>query len=255
MKISALLSHGSGPGELVAAELDDPRSDEVIVRIEAVGVCHTDLVTRTALGNRPAVLGHEGCGIVEHLGAAVDSLQVGQRVVISFASCGSCAQCRAGHPAYCGWATALNASIVKLSGSRLSLFAAAGYVTASRPSFIPAYRTVTDCALFSCTFDLIEYIRRPPGCGTNRGMLGLTNPFGIWPACSARRSTASSLYTASDTGRPVSSSCCSMAPKKNARFCTMGPPIDPPNCWRLNCTFSRFACSVKKSFAVSLRSR
>ena len=65
MKISALLSHGSGAGELVAAELDDPRSDEVIVRIEAVGVCHTDLVTRQALGNRPAVLGHEGCGIVE----------------------------------------------------------------------------------------------------------------------------------------------------------------------------------------------
>ena len=117
MKISALLSHGSGAGELVAAELDDPRSDEVIVRIEAVGVCHTDLVTRQALGNRPAVLGHEGCGIVERLGEAVDGLQVGQRVVISFASCGSCAQCRAGHPAYCGWATALNGSGRRLDGS------------------------------------------------------------------------------------------------------------------------------------------
>ena len=99
------------------AELDGPRPDEVVVRIEAVGVCHTDLVTRRALGNRPAVLGHEGCGVVERLGTDVESLAVGDRVVISFASCGGCGLCRAGQPAYCASATALNNSGRRPDGS------------------------------------------------------------------------------------------------------------------------------------------
>ncbi|MER6672726.1 alcohol dehydrogenase catalytic domain-containing protein [Streptomyces sp. NPDC000983] len=117
MRISALLSRGAGPSELVDAELDEPRSDEVIVRIEAVGVCHTDLHTRGALRERPAVLGHEGCGTVERLGDAVDGLRVGDRVVISFASCGGCAQCRDGLPGYCAWASALNGSGRRLDTS------------------------------------------------------------------------------------------------------------------------------------------
>ncbi|OIJ66006.1 alcohol dehydrogenase catalytic domain-containing protein [Streptomyces mangrovisoli] len=117
MRISALLSHGPAPSELVEAELDEPRADEVIVRIEAVGVCHTDLVTRENLGARRAVLGHEGCGTVERLGSAVDRLTVGDRVVIAFASCGRCGQCRGGHPAYCAWAGALNGSGRRLDRS------------------------------------------------------------------------------------------------------------------------------------------
>ncbi|MFF1259995.1 MULTISPECIES: NAD(P)-dependent alcohol dehydrogenase [unclassified Streptomyces] len=117
MRTAVLLSRGPGPTQIVEAELDDPRSDEVIVRIEAVGVCHTDLVTRTRLGDRPAVLGHEGCGVVERLGPAVDTLAVGDRVVISFASCGRCGQCRAGHPAYCDLASALNGSGRRIDGS------------------------------------------------------------------------------------------------------------------------------------------
>ena len=112
-----LLSRGTAPSEVVEAELAPPRPGEVIVRIEAAGVCHTDLVTRQALGNRPAVLGHEGCGIVERLGTEVGDLAVGDRVVISFASCGGCGQCLAGQPAYCASATALNSSGRRLDGS------------------------------------------------------------------------------------------------------------------------------------------
>ncbi|MFM9372786.1 alcohol dehydrogenase catalytic domain-containing protein [Streptomyces sp. Da 82-17] len=118
MRASVLLSRGPDrPSELVDAELDGPRPDEVIVRIEAVGVCHTDLVTRAALGDRPAVLGHEGCGTVARAGTQVDTVRVGDRVVISFASCGRCEQCRAGHPAYCALATVLNASGRRVDGS------------------------------------------------------------------------------------------------------------------------------------------
>lgn len=53
MRTAVLLSRGPGPTQIVEAELDDPRSDEVIVRIEAVGVCHTDLVTRKGSGTGP----------------------------------------------------------------------------------------------------------------------------------------------------------------------------------------------------------
>jgi len=112
-----LLSRGSAPSEIVEAELDGPRPNEVIVRVEAVGVCHTDLVTRQKLGDQPAVLGHEGCGVVERLGTDVGTLAVGDRVVISFGSCGGCGQCRAGQPAYCASAAALNSSGRRADGS------------------------------------------------------------------------------------------------------------------------------------------
>ncbi|MFD7073656.1 alcohol dehydrogenase catalytic domain-containing protein [Nocardioides sp. NPDC059952] len=104
-----LLTRGTDtPASLVEARLDAPREDEVLVRIEAVGLCHTDLATRAALGTTPAVLGHEGCGIVEQVGAAVSDLAVGERVVLSFRSCGSCERCLGGAPAYCEQAQRLN---------------------------------------------------------------------------------------------------------------------------------------------------
>lgn len=104
-----LLTRGAdAPAELVAARLDALRDDEVLVRVEAVGLCHTDLATRAALGSTPAVLGHEGCGIVEQVGAGVSSVQVGERAVLSFRSCGACERCLGGAPAYCEQAQRLN---------------------------------------------------------------------------------------------------------------------------------------------------
>lgn len=83
--------------------LDEPRADEVTVRMVASGICHTDAIVRdqwypTPL---PAVLGHEGSGIVEAVGADVTDLSVGDKVVLAPASCGICENCIAGHPQYC----------------------------------------------------------------------------------------------------------------------------------------------------------
>lgn len=83
--------------------LSDPRPDEVLVRMVAFGVCHTDL---SALAGRlpvplPAVLGHEGAGVVEAVGAAVTHVRAGDRVVLSFTSCGDCRGCRTGRPTQC----------------------------------------------------------------------------------------------------------------------------------------------------------
>ncbi|MFF8414420.1 alcohol dehydrogenase catalytic domain-containing protein [Streptomyces omiyaensis] len=116
-RVSVLLSHGSALGELVEAELDEPRDDEVVVRVEAVGVCHTDLLAQRRLGSRTAVLGHEGCGTVERLGPRAEGLAVGDRVVISFASCGKCVPCRSGFPGYCAHSGALNGSGRRRDGS------------------------------------------------------------------------------------------------------------------------------------------
>ncbi len=101
MRIEAWVQRRAGePPMLESLTLDEPRPDEVVVRIAAAGVCHTDLFAplRFAL---PAVFGHEGAGIVERVGEAVTRLAVGDRVALTFGSCGACRTCRKGAPAYC----------------------------------------------------------------------------------------------------------------------------------------------------------
>lgn len=105
------------PFQLEDIKIDEPRSHEVLVRITAVGMCHSDMSVRA--GHTPfplpAVLGHEGAGVVERAGQAVTSVMTGDRVVISFDSCGRCWPCEAGRPVQCLHWEALNL----LGGSRL----------------------------------------------------------------------------------------------------------------------------------------
>jgi aryl-alcohol dehydrogenase len=83
--------------------LEEPRDDEVLIRIHGVGVCHTDIVVRDQYFPTPlpAVLGHEGSGVVEKVGCAVTSVAPGDHVVLSYASCGVCENCRRGLYPYC----------------------------------------------------------------------------------------------------------------------------------------------------------
>jgi aryl-alcohol dehydrogenase len=83
--------------------LSPPAPDEVLVRIVGVGICHTDLSARDGRTPMPlpAVLGHEGAGVVEQVGAAVTDLAPGDHVVLTFGSCGQCRNCLAGRPSYC----------------------------------------------------------------------------------------------------------------------------------------------------------
>jgi len=95
------------PGRLELAELDleEPRADEVLVRMAAVGVCGTDLHSYKGEWSRPTpiVLGHEGTGVVEAVGDEVADISEGDRVVFSWApACGECGACRRGRPAACG---------------------------------------------------------------------------------------------------------------------------------------------------------
>ncbi|WP_413544283.1 NAD(P)-dependent alcohol dehydrogenase [Citricoccus nitrophenolicus] len=89
--------------EIREVELDAPRSDELQVKVVASGVCHTDAIIRDQWYPvpLPTVLGHEGAGIVEAVGADVEGFAVGDKVVLGPAYCGRCEQCLDGHPMFC----------------------------------------------------------------------------------------------------------------------------------------------------------
>lgn len=90
--------------EVLDVQVDAPHPGEVLVRLGAAGVCHTDLsVARGhAPFSLPIVLGHEGAGVVEALGEGVDNVKVGDHVVLSFvAPCGECLWCGRGQPHLC----------------------------------------------------------------------------------------------------------------------------------------------------------
>jgi aryl-alcohol dehydrogenase len=99
---------------LIVEDLDiDTRSiraTEVLVKLVATGLCHTDLAAREQHLpiTFPAILGHEGAGIVEAVGDAVVSVKAGDRVVLAPAHCGMCTSCLSGHPSYCLKVYALN---------------------------------------------------------------------------------------------------------------------------------------------------
>ena len=113
MQIRAAVTDTPGkPFVIRVVDLEAPRPREVLVRIAAAGLCHTDLSMQAIWPRRltPMVFGHEGAGVVEAVGADVTGLVPGDHVCLTFHSCGACAQCAAGHPAYCHSQQALNAS-------------------------------------------------------------------------------------------------------------------------------------------------
>ncbi|MFF5083322.1 NAD(P)-dependent alcohol dehydrogenase [Actinoplanes sp. NPDC000266] len=117
MKIrAALVEEAGGPFVIREVELEEPRADEVLVRITAAGICHTDLALRRGWSRLPMVFGHEGAGVVEAVGDDVEGLSPGDTVCLTFRSCGACGQCRDGHPAYCRHSD-LNARGTRADGS------------------------------------------------------------------------------------------------------------------------------------------
>lgn len=111
----------SSPLRIEELTLQGPGPGEVLVRITAAGLCHSDL--SVVNGDRPRplpmVLGHEAAGIVEEVGAGVTAVGVGDRVVCSYVpSCGSCADCADGNPVRCVDAQAANREARLVTGRR-----------------------------------------------------------------------------------------------------------------------------------------
>ena len=157
----------SKPLAIEQVELDDPGYGEVLVRIAAAGLCHSDLSVID--GNRPRptpmVLGHEAAGVVEKLGPGVDDLIVGDHVVMVFVpSCGHCLPCAEGRPALCEPGAAANGAGTLLSGQRrlhrngadvhhhLGVSAFGDHATVSRRSLVKVDKELPleEAALFGC---------------------------------------------------------------------------------------------------------
>jgi len=104
---AAVLEETGGAMPVQEVELAPPREHEVVVRIRASGVCHSDqnAIDGTAPTRTPAVLGHEGAGLVEAIGPGVEQVAVGDHVALSWApSCGTCEECLRELPQLCSTA-------------------------------------------------------------------------------------------------------------------------------------------------------
>ena len=157
----------SRPLRVETIDLDGPGEGEVLVKVAAAGLCHSDLSTIDNSRPRtlPAVLGHEGAGIVAEVGRGIRDLAGGDHVVFVFAaSCGSCRNCARGRPNICQTWPELRARGELLTGGRrlsrdkkfiahysgISCFAE--YAVVARSSLVKIDPTVplTDAAMFGC---------------------------------------------------------------------------------------------------------
>lgn len=116
---AAILVDGTERMAFAKVSAVDLRDDEVVVRIVATGICNSDIAiceNRFPIP-RPIILGHEGAGIVETVGSAVTKVVPGDKVVLSFSSCGACDRCAEHEPAYCHQFNMLNVSGRRGDGS------------------------------------------------------------------------------------------------------------------------------------------
>ncbi|MDV7212605.1 NAD(P)-dependent alcohol dehydrogenase [Azotobacter beijerinckii] len=124
----AVLREAGKALQIEEAWLEAPRPTEVLVRVVASGVCHTDMVVRDQLFPTPLplILGHEGAGVVEAVGSAVTMVSPGDHVVMTYMSCGLCLSCETGHPAHCSNMHPLNFGGGRLDGSTSSCSCSCG---------------------------------------------------------------------------------------------------------------------------------
>jgi len=103
MKITAAVTREKGKFNFETVELGEPKANEVLVKLIACGICHTDVavIEQFLPIQFPYVAGHEGVGIVEKIGEGVTDFVPGDRVLMSFPSCGKCDNCKDGRPYAC----------------------------------------------------------------------------------------------------------------------------------------------------------
>ncbi len=99
----AIVQEAGAEFKMKEVKISDPASHEILIKIMATGLCHTDVAVKNGdlPTNYPVVLGHEGAGVVEKVGAHIKDIKKGDHVVLSYGSCGNCRPCQEGDPAYC----------------------------------------------------------------------------------------------------------------------------------------------------------
>ncbi|HZC10211.1 MAG TPA: NAD(P)-dependent alcohol dehydrogenase [Mycobacterium sp.] len=171
MRITAAVSHpGHDRFVLEEVELAGPRPGEALVRIAGVGMCHTDIAYRTTLPH-PAILGHEGAGVIQELGAGVTGFRPGDHVVLTFDSCGACGNCLDAMPAYCDGFSSRNMSALRPDGSSATT-GVGGRAVGNRwfgQSSFAQYCLATTRNMVPVPDDLPLATAGPLGCGVQTG--------------------------------------------------------------------------------------
>ena len=167
---AAVLRMRGGPLKIESLEMEGPRDDEVLVRIVASGICHTDIdfCDYWEESDGPVVLGHEGAGVVEQVGRRVKGFRRGDHVVLSYQSCGRCRQCRSGHPTDCERFYEANFGFKRLDGSNaLQRSGVRGHFFGQ--SSFATHALATERNLVKVPKKLILDVMAPLGCGLQTG--------------------------------------------------------------------------------------
>ena len=171
---------------LETLDLDEIRPGEVLVRVAAVGVCHTDIAYTD--GSRPTapfplVVGHEGAGVIAAVGEVTEGFAIGDRVLMSFSSCGSCRGCLAGRPARCASFRGLNSGfggpgsggrLTRPNGEKVSagFFGQSSFADHALTSVRNLVRVPDDVPL---------HLAAPFGCGIQTGAGAVLNALRLQP--------------------------------------------------------------------------
>jgi aryl-alcohol dehydrogenase len=186
MRISAAVSRADLPAPRIEeVELGQPRADEVLVRVAAAGICHTDLRAHQGVGlpiPRPIVLGHEGAGVIEQVGDAVIHLKPGDHVVMSGSSCGRCPSCLDKHPSYCTEGIARCFGGQRLDGSSaLSQQGTPLHGHFFGQSSFATHAVADGRGAVAIPADIPLHIAAPLGCGGITGAGAVLCSFGLRP--------------------------------------------------------------------------
>ena len=175
---AAVLRAHDGPFLLEPLRLDPPRPGEVLVRVVAVGICHTDASVRSGElpTPLPVVLGHEGAGVVEAVGDGVAKVAPGDHVVLTFSSCGVCDGCQTGHPAACDGSFPLNFTGARPDGSH-ALHAAEGDLSDRffAQSSFATHAIATERNVVKVSKEVPLELLGPLGCGIQTGAGSVLN--------------------------------------------------------------------------------
>ena len=175
---AAVVDRKGGPFAVQQLEAGDLRSDELLVKIAATGICHTDIVVRDQWYPvpLPAVLGHEGAGVIERVGSAVVGLAPGDRVGLSFNSCGTCRYCLTGRPSYCADFFARNFGSSRPDGSSpLSRDGESIHGNYFGQSSFATYSVANVRSVVKLTEDVPYEVVAPFGCGIQTGAGSILN--------------------------------------------------------------------------------
>lgn len=175
---AAVVRRPGGPLNIETLKLEGPREDEALIRIVASGVCHTDISFIEDWSGAPAVLGHEGAGVVEEVGKNITGISRGDHVVLSYHSCGKCAPCKKGRPFDCELLWEANFDFSRLDGSNaLAINGVQGHFFGQ--SSFSTHSLATSRNMVKVENDLPLELLAPLGCGIQTGAGTIMHSFKV----------------------------------------------------------------------------